>query len=194
MKTSILFIFFLLPFLCYSQKEADDLYDQAYAYSWEYRYANNDTTTLLEPLYDSAIILLNKLKSKYPNYRKNEIEEIYQDCYFYIKDYQQSLKYSLRILSRFKSNDLNSDDYCVACIFACTKAAKSYLNLGNFAKAILYYDSSQTKYKDNLQLCGIGVMINTAYRDKDLFLLQNIASLHQDLLISQVLQMDLNRT
>jgi tetratricopeptide (TPR) repeat protein len=120
-------------------------------------------------LYDSAIILLNKLKSKYPNYRKNDVEEIYEDCYFNIKDYSQSLKYSLTILSRFKSNDLNADDYCVACVFACTRAAKSYLNLGDYNKAILYYDSSQTKYQNKLQFCGNAAMIDKAYQDKDLF-------------------------
>ena len=169
MKTSILFISFLIPLLCYSQKEAETLYAQAYEYSWKYRYANNDTTKLLDPLYDSAIILLDKLISKYPNYRKNDVEEIYQDCYFYSKDYSKSLKYSLKILSRFKSNDLNSDDYCVECIFACVKAAKSYLNLGDYNKAILYYDSSQTKYQDKLQFCGNAAIIDKAYQDKDLF-------------------------
>lgn len=55
------------------------------------------------------------------------------------------------------------------CISSCRIIAKCYLALGNYEKAILYYDSTETKYKDKFPLCGIGIMIINANRDKDLF-------------------------
>lgn len=170
MKTLFLLIVIYIPIVCYSQKEAEDIYQKAYEYSWKYRYAKGDTTILLDPLYDSAIILLDRLSVKYPNYRNNDVDVLYQDCYFNTKKYTQALSYSLKILSRFKTNDILSDDFTYESIHACIQAAKCYLNIGDYANAIKYYDSSETKYKNNLPICGLSYMLNKGIKDRDLFM------------------------
>jgi hypothetical protein len=75
----------------------------------------------------------------------------------------------MKILARYKIGTHRPDAISVESIFACKKAAESFLKIGEFKKSILYYDSCSTKYKGNYLQCGLGVMIDNAYRDKDLF-------------------------
>jgi hypothetical protein len=169
LKNLVTIFIFLSPTFCIGQKKAEKLYDKAYDYSWQYHYKNNDTTKLYKPYYDSAIYFANILREKYPNYRTENVDELLQDSYFGNEEYSKSLEYSMKILERYKIGIDRPEDISVESIFACKKAAQSFLKIGEFKKCILYYDSCSTKYKGNYLQCGIGVMIDNAYRNKDLF-------------------------
>lgn len=169
MKKKLTIILLFASIFCVAQKKAEKLFDKAYDYSWKYQYRNNDTTKLFPPYYDSAIYFLKILNTKYPNYRTDRVDEIFQDSYFGNGEYFKSIEYSLKILSRYKNDYIKPEDISVESIFACKKIAESFLKIGEFKKSILYYDSCSTKYKGNFLQCGIGVMIDNAYSDKDLF-------------------------
>ncbi len=72
--------------------------------------------------------------------------------FFRIKSYDDSsLKYYLSILNKFDSTDESKN-------FLCDKAAEKvgdiYKYRKDYSRALAYYDSADTKYKDKLEFCG----------------------------------------
>lgn len=168
MKSLIIITSFLLSLNGYAQKEKKLLFDKAF--SFYYGVDLQDSTNInFERNFDSSLIYLLRLNKKYPNYRRTEILDEISVCYFEKKEYSKSLTYALQVLLNFKTNNIESDDYCFDCNSACYRIGYIYQLQQQYEKALSYYDSCSTKYTTPPAFCSISYYLNKVPADYNLF-------------------------
>lgn len=153
----------------YAQKESQFLFEKGFGYYCGVNFQDSTDLTINID-FDSSLIYLHRLNRKFPNYRRSETLDYISRCYFVKKDYAKSLKYALKVLSDFKSNNIEDDNYCFECNSACDRIGYIYQTQNNFEKALAYYDSSLIKYTTLPPICSISYYFSQVPRDYNLFL------------------------
>lgn len=168
MKSLLIIASFLISIDGYAQKESELLFDKAS--SFYYGVDLQDSTNInFKRDFDSSLIYLLRLNKKYPNYRRTETLDRISVCYFEKKDYSKSLTYALRVLPNFKTNNIESDNYCFECNSACYRIGYIYQLQKQFEKALSYYDSCSTKYTTLPAFCSISYYLSKVPEDYNLF-------------------------
>ncbi len=168
MKYLLIIASFLISFDGYAQKESELLFDKASTFYYGVDFQDS-TNINFKRDFDSSLIYLLRLNKKYPNYRRIETLDRISVCYFERKDYSKSLAYALRVLPNFKTNDIESDNYCFECNSACYRIGYIYQLQKQFEKALLYYDSCSTKYTTLKPFCSISYFSSKVPLDYNLF-------------------------
>jgi tetratricopeptide (TPR) repeat protein len=131
---------------------------------------NDSCDLIIKRDIDSALFYYLKLNKKYPGYRSTSTLDYISNCYFEKKDDENARLYALKVLAKFKTADIEKDDYCFECNSASYRIGYIYQSQKQFKKAIAYYDSCNTKYKTFPQFCSIGYYLDQIPKDHDLFI------------------------
>lgn len=151
-----------------AQIESQILFEKGYD-NFYGTYIQDSSNFIFKNNVDSSLFYLHKLNKKFPNYKRTATNDIISLCYFEKKDFEKSLLYAQKVLSSFKSNDIESDDYCFECNSASNRIGYIYQTQNKFEKALAYYDSSISKYTTLPPICSISYYFSQIPRDFNLF-------------------------
>ena len=168
MKPLLIIAFFLTSIETKAQIESQILFEKGYD-NFYGTYIQDSSNFIFKNNVDSSLFYLLKLNKKFPNYKRTATNDIISLCYFEKKDFEKSLLYAQKVLSSFKTNNLESDDYCLECNSASYRIGYIYQTQNKFEKAISYYDSCSTKYTIPPAFCSISYYSTKVPEDYDLF-------------------------
>ena len=168
MKSLLIIAYFLTSLDASAQIESQILFEKGYD-NFYGTYIQDSANFTFKNNIDSSLYYLIKLSKKFPNYKPIATNDIISLCYFDKKDFDKSLSYALKVLSSFKTNNIESDNYCFECNSACNRIGYIYQTRKEFEKALSYYDSCATKYKTFPLFCSISYYSNKVPQDYNLF-------------------------